>query len=284
MTMENVQQLSIGIYGGDCESRKSVVKSIFSILKINTIVVDMEQPIIEAVSGQEGLKIPRAAFSDENIDKPLHAPFAASDAHIRDIMYHMYKRLGPDTKFSPHKVGINKFRKATIVTARDLLRFAGFEVMRTAYPDFVPTMVCENYKNKPGIFIVNNIKFLNEIQYCDEAFQLFYPVFLNQKKKGNNPDDFYIGVREDMGTFPNFSELAMTAKGKFKEDELSKILAKIEEDKNQKLASGMLKPLKVESMLSVGAEESTPLKSGQVRVGKAVFGPDKPWPKSDIIY
>lgn len=126
-------------------------------------------------------------LSEEQVNGKLkEVPFAQpkrlTELQVRKIVRHMANELvairnaGGDVKFSAHSVANNKIMKGPFVSPRDLMQKLGTEIMQQIYKPYSPLVALWPHKDKPGIYVVDDMRFPLEDEIARKMFSFYYPI------------------------------------------------------------------------------------------------------------
>ena len=275
-------QVVFALCGGNSEDRGQVAGEIFKVCKGNCTRVVLRETLIQIAKDPKVFGVPSQYFLQGKLDEKFTNPIMVREGQIRNILRVMFAMLGSDfSYFNPSKIGVNNFRMMLLKTPREVLRYLGMEVARKAYADFLPKIAFKQVMGKYGTYLIEDIKYANEIAIAEEMFQVVYPI--NVISKGKKSEDDYSFLREDLSNYPVFSAIEIDKKDKKIAEQIVTICQKLEQDVNLRMASGKVKPL-VFPVRTDRAGQPEVLKPGEIQVGNAIFSKKKVvWGDDEII-
>jgi hypothetical protein len=252
--MSNEVQVVFALYEGNKESRSFLSTAIHSYCKGKALRVKMNTPV-EFLAG-ECLNIPLQTF--QKVDAPLQPPIQVQEGQIRRFIHKIHSGLVDKNAFNPNKIGVSNFRRFLIKSPEEALRFAGFEMVRKIYPDYVPMVALKSILGKVGTFIIDGVKFSNEFAYLENMFQLVFPIRLKGKKKKEEELDDYAGLREDLSEIITPFMKVDVSNMKEAEEAAKSVCVKVEEEVSKRIEAGDIKPMVIpESFNSSTSQQQT---------------------------
>jgi energy-coupling factor transporter ATP-binding protein EcfA2 len=134
-------------------------------------------------------------LTDEQIygsqkEVPFPEPKTLTELQVRKIVRFMANEIiairnqGAKAPFSAHAVAVNKIMRGPFVSPRDLMQKLGTEIMQNIYKPFSPLVALWPHKDKPGIYVVDDMRFPLEDELARDMFEYYYPVRIT----GRNED------------------------------------------------------------------------------------------------
>ncbi len=115
---------------------------------------------------------------------PFPVPIHASELQLRQIVRFMANEIvairneSRENKihFAAHGVAINKLIRGPFVSPRDLMQKLGTEIMQSIYRPFSPLVTMWPYRNKPGVYIIDDMRFPMEDEMAKDMYEYYYPL------------------------------------------------------------------------------------------------------------
>lgn len=270
MLTKNESLSVIGISEATWPIQLGIVKELMEdITKITGIrdffFVNMKAPIVELLIDPEGMAMDKAVFSPASLDKKFDTPKILSNTNIKDILFAIYKRV-PELKFNPYKIGVNLFETVPLNTPTELLKYVENNICRRVLPGYITTYAFKGQNKTAGIGIIMNIDNPDDLAYISKTFRSFYHIKARNKALSTGSMDFKY-----------FSEMPVTLKGNIKAADVKDLLEKIIEDQNLRIPVPGLNA----TAPNTASREPVVEEGGKLRIGKCIFGTDKPWGKSE---
>ena len=201
------------------------------------------------------------------------SPILVNDFTIKRAIKTIYDSLGTLANFNPNRIGLNNFNRPRLKSGNDVLKFIGFELIRKVYPNFLSVVSCKNILGRTGNFVVEGIKFYDEYNYLVDNFQLVYPIKIEEKKaKKDDVVDDYAVLKDDLRDIQPSSVLSFGLSAKDGLKEAEKLCPKIEENVNELLELGDVKPIFIPQVVAPNAlNHNQSNESGVIRTNNAVF-------------
>jgi len=89
--------------------------------------------------------------------------------------------------FNPYTIAIQNHVGRVFKTPRQMLQYIGTDFVHPICRPFHCMVVYESFKDKPGVFLITDLRFKMETDYAAQCFKFFYPVRIvgrNEVKNG----------------------------------------------------------------------------------------------------
>lgn len=175
------------------------------------VVPEVSQPVLIALSGPKGAGKTTVAkmvnpteiitfakplktlakelfgLTDEQVngklkEVPFDEPKILTEIQARKIVRYMANELialrnqGNSISFSAHAISVNKIMRGPFFSPRDLMQKLGTEIMQYIYKPFSCEVALIPFKDKPGIYVVDDMRFPLENETGRNLFKFYYPV------------------------------------------------------------------------------------------------------------